>query len=71
MRRVTTLPITCLLGNSLCLAVCGRGAFAYRDAVVEHSKFIIIALTLTAWWLRLRQHFSGRLMKVQFKDSRP
>ena len=53
------------------MAVCGRGAFAYRDAVVEHSKFIIIALTLTAWWLRLRQHFRGRLMKVQFRDSRP
>lgn len=51
------------------MAVCGRGAFAYRGAVVEHSKMIIIALSLTA--LRLRQHFRGRLMKVQFKDSRP
>jgi len=33
-----------------------------RDLVVKHAKMIIIALTLAAWWLQLRQYFAGRLM---------
>jgi hypothetical protein len=35
---------------------------------VEHSKIIIIALTLAAWGLQLKQRFTGRRMKVQYKD---
>jgi hypothetical protein len=41
-----------------------------RDSVVNHSKIIIMVLTLAAWWLQLRQYVLGRLMKVRRKDSR-
>ena len=39
-----------------------------RDEVANHSKIIIIALTLAAWWLQLRQYFTFRLMKGQHRD---
>jgi len=41
-----------------------------RDLVVKHAKIIIIALTLAAWWLQLRQHFTGRLMCKPRTDGR-
>jgi hypothetical protein len=37
---------------------------------VKHSKIIIIALTLAAWWLQLEQRSTDRPIKVQYKDSR-
>jgi hypothetical protein len=40
-----------------------------RDPVVNHSKIIIMALTLTAWWLQLRQYVSGHLVKLRRKAS--
>jgi hypothetical protein len=46
-----------------------RDKMSRRDPVVNHSKIIIMALTLAAWWLQFRQYVSGRLMKVRPKDS--
>jgi hypothetical protein len=65
-------PLTsCPLGNSVRLSMRGKAlandATRRRDPVVKHTKIIIIALTLAAWWLQLRQYFAGRLMKVQDK----
>jgi len=37
-------------------------------STVNHSKMVILALTLAAWWLQLRQYLSGRLRKGPQKD---
>ena len=39
-----------------------------ETSAVNHSKMVILALTLAAWWLQLRQYLSGRLRKGPQKD---
>lgn len=36
---------------------------------MNHSRMVIVALTLAAWWLQLKQYVSGGLKKLLHKNS--